>query len=273
MNARRPRVLSNKRRKGVLAVALPWLRQFGLIVAGAILIAWGAAWIWVSGALERTYDSARAAWFDSTTASGFVIGDVQMEGLVHEDAALVRAALAAQTGAALLHFDVAQAQQRLEALPWIAQAHVERRLPATVYVRLSEREPLARWQDGGAVMLIDTQGEVIVRLTGVQDFDDLPLMTGAKAAGQAPLLMTLLGSFPPLAGRLARAEWIEGRRWDLAFREGPVVHLPEKDIPQALDRLARAQTQGGILEQPYQSIDLRAPGRMVLKPMAQGPGV
>ncbi|MCK6418037.1 MAG: FtsQ-type POTRA domain-containing protein [Alphaproteobacteria bacterium] len=273
MSARRPRILSNKRRKGVLAVAVPWLRRFGLIAGGAFLILWAGAWLWVSGAVMRLYERAQSSFHESVAANGFILQDVQIEGLVFADRVRVENAIAAAPGMPLLDYDVQAARQRLESLPWIAQAHVERRMPATIYVRIKEHEPLARWRIDEKLTLLDTQGQPIIRLSKPDDFSEWPLVEGAGADQGAPVLLSLLRSFPDLLARFDHARFVEGRRWDLIFTSGLVVYLPEQDIPQALDRLARAQVQGGLLEQPYQSIDLRSSGRMVLKPVAQGPGV
>src|SRR3546814_10770851 len=65
---------------------------------------------------------------------------------------LVRA-LGLETGRPILAVDPAAARAALEALPWVASASVERQLPGTVYIRLTERAPLALWQDQGVIQV------------------------------------------------------------------------------------------------------------------------
>src|SRR3546814_21045357 len=92
---------------------------------------------------------------------------------------LVRA-LGLETGRPILAVDPAAARAALEALPWVASASVERQLPGTVYIRLTERAPLALWQDQGVIQVIDRDGAVI---PGVEPrrFAHLPLVVGPDA--------------------------------------------------------------------------------------------
>src|SRR3546814_7462829 len=100
---------------------------------------------------------------------------------------LVRA-LGLETGRPILAIDPAAARAALEALPWVAAASVERQLPGTVYIRLTEREPLALWQDQGVIQVIDRDGAVI---PGVEPrrFAHLPLVVGPDAPAHAERLI------------------------------------------------------------------------------------
>ena len=53
--------------------------------------------------------------------------------------------------------DLNGAQAAFAAMPWIAKAEVRRRLPDTVEIRLSERVPVAYWEDGGLVDRADVK--------------------------------------------------------------------------------------------------------------------
>jgi len=55
---------------------------------------------------------------------------------------------------------------RLEAMPWVREAEIERLLPDTIFVRLDERQPLAFWQRQGKLVLIDRDGYEIYDLKG-----------------------------------------------------------------------------------------------------------
>ena len=48
---------------------------------------------------------------------------------------------------------------RLESLGWVRNALVQRRLPDSVYIGLTEAEPVALWQLDGAFQLMDRTGK------------------------------------------------------------------------------------------------------------------
>src|SRR6185503_7195002 len=123
---------------------------------------------------------------------GLVVGDIQVEGRETTDAATILAALAADRGTPILAVSPSRAKQQLESLPWVRSATIERRLPGTLIVRLSERHPLAVWQHDGKLELIDRQGEVIA-VKDLGRFARLPTVVGERAAGHAAALLEMLG--------------------------------------------------------------------------------
>jgi cell division protein FtsQ len=89
---------------------------------------------------------------------------------------------------------------RLENLPWVKAARVERRFPDTLAVDLKVRQPVALGLVGGAVLSIDRQGMVFEVRTDARGLD-LPVVSGVTFESLKP------GSrFPdevaPLFGRL-----------------------------------------------------------------------
>lgn len=88
----------------------------------------------------------------------------------------------------------AGAERRLEALPWVATARVERRWPTTLRIALTVRQPVGQVPRGssphGAVALVDRTGRVVAdAATAVRG---LPLLRGAGPA--VPLGNWLSGS-------------------------------------------------------------------------------
>ena len=69
-----------------------------------------------------------------------------LEGRHNQSLAQITQALAISRGAPLLLVDLKSTRTRLEKLPWIRMASVEREFPDTLRVRIAERRPLALWQ-------------------------------------------------------------------------------------------------------------------------------
>jgi cell division protein FtsQ len=145
----------------------------------------------------------------------------------------------------MLGFDSRAAQDRIERLPWVERASVERVLPDRLEVRISERSPAAVWRLGDRHFLIDKSGRVLepVRKDAMAS---LPRVAGEGAAAEAGKLQALLDNYPALQQRVEVAEWIGRRRWALRLTDGSVMQLPAEGEAQAIARALRvAGARGG----------------------------
>jgi cell division protein FtsQ len=218
---------------------------------------------WLSNARERL---GRATAF-----AGLRITDIVIEGRANTPEPLLRAALGASRGDAILGFSVADARTRIETLTWVEHATVERRLPGIIVVKLDERRPFAVWQNQGKFALIDRDGQLVTD-QDVSQFRSLPLVVGAGAPGAATVLLDALTARPGLQSRVIAAVRVGERRWNLRLNTGADVLLPEGHEIAALDRLQQLQQDHALLDRPMQVIDLRLPDRLVVraKPDAHG---
>jgi cell division protein FtsQ len=240
-------------------------RAMRIAVPAVVLAAlWGA--VQLSGsplgraALERTDDKILRA----SALLGLTVSDIEVEGRETTDRDTILAALAAGPGTPILAVNPTRAREQLEALPWVHHAVVERRLPGTLYVRLVERKPLALWQHGGRIELIDREGGVIP-VTRLDQFAKLPMVVGDGAATHAAELITMLASEPDLAARITAAIRVGDRRWNLRIDNAIDVLLPADDPVRAWSRLANLERADAILKRQVQAIDLRLPDRLVLR--------
>lgn len=196
-------------------------------------------------------------------ASGAEVAHILVEGALYSDRHDLAAALALQKGDPLVGFNTLTARKRLEALPWVRLAAVERRLPNTVRVEIYEHTPLARVQEGDTTWVINKDGDKIV--PAAEAFDDLPLLTGPGAGGEAARLFALLQERRNLLSLLFQATWVRERRWDLEFKSGVTVQLPEKEAQRALGWLARLDKTRHVLTLAGGEVDLRLPDRITLR--------
>ena len=199
-----------------------------------------------------------------TELLGMTVSDIRVEGRETTDRETILAALGAGPGTPILAVDPTRAKDQLEALPWVRSAVIERHLPGTLYVRLVERKPLALWQRGGKIELIDHGGEVIpvVRL---DQFAKLLMVVGEGAARHAAELLQMLASEPELAARVTAAIRVGDRRWNLRIDNAIDVLLPAHEEANAWSQLARLERSSAILKRDLQTIDLRLPDRLVLR--------
>ncbi len=195
---------------------------------------------------------------------GLRVQDVLVEGRIRSDSETILSSLQTRRGEAILGVDAEAARQRLEALPWIESAIVERRLPDTVYVRLRERAPYALWQNGGRFHLVDSKGVTILTDPGAE-FAQLPVIVGEGAPQRAEEILLLLEGEPELKPLIAAVVRVGNRRWNLHLGNGIDVRLPEENPAVALGVLADLNRQQKLLDRDIVAIDLRQADRMIVQ--------
>jgi cell division protein FtsQ len=183
---------------------------------------------------------------------------------------LLRAALGVSVGDPILGFSVSGARDRIESLSWVENVAVERRLPGTIVVDLTERRPFAIWQNQGKFQLIDRNGQTVTN-EDVAQFASLPLVVGAGAPPFAAALLDALEKLPDIHDRVAAMVRVGERRWNLQLKNGIIVMLPEGQEDAALQRLHDLQTSQSLLDRPLVFVDLRLKDRLAVrvKPSAQ----
>jgi cell division protein FtsQ len=208
--------------------------------------------------------TARAlAW---SGQAGFKVDDIFVEGRVKTPRDQLLTALGVNRGDAIFAVDLAAARHRIEMIPWVRTAAVERRLPGQIHLVITERAPIALWQSKGRYFLVDRDGQIVG--DQIDDYPDLPLTVGEGAPDHAGQLVELLREEPSLKVRVKSATWIGDRRWNLMLDRTPdgiEIRLPEDHPEDAWHDLARLETEQKLLERQVSVVDLRLPDRLVLR--------
>jgi len=218
--------------------------------------------------LTPAAEMVREKTYILSSAMGFAINDITVEGRKRTQAADLLAAIDAQQGGAIFALDLDEMHARVEALPWVQKAVVLRRLPNILHVKLTEREPFALYQENRQKALIDRNGVAITR-QHLRAFEHLPTFSGEGSTLRASDLMDQLKEYPVLRNRMVAAHWTGGRRWTVRLDHGGKVLLPEGNIKGALNRLMQLEKDRRILAVENQAIDLRLPDRVLLRPDAK----
>lgn len=114
------------------------------------------------------------AFYGVGASAAFDYTRLQVDGLVFTDEVTVEAALADARGENLFQLQTGPLKAGLEALPTVAHAQVDVRLPGTLAVTIDERDPVLVWQAGEQRFLADAEGLLFARLEG-----DLPRQAAA----------------------------------------------------------------------------------------------
>ncbi|MBV7257206.1 FtsQ-type POTRA domain-containing protein [Pacificimonas sp. WHA3] len=238
--------------------ARPWLAP--TIAVSLAIAALGAAWLY------RLPDRLWLAAANGVAAAGFEVRDVELTG--NRELTTLPVYTAALDGASdsMLLVDLDEVKQRLELLPWVAEASVGRILPDRLTVDIVEREPAAIWQNEGRHQLIDVEGRVLPA-DDLSRFAHLPLVADKGAEAQVPDLIALLADYPALAERLEGAVWRSERRWNFHLKSGEILMMPEDEaeLREALNVFVRMERDTGVTGRGFLTVDFRVPEQMIVR--------
>jgi cell division protein FtsQ len=238
---------------------------WALIASGAVLLLVLAHWLGVTGFLNQQY--AKIA-----VSAGFQVKRVEPSGMHRVNQSKVYGLILEPMDTAMPLVDIDKIRTDLLKYGWIKEARVSRRLPDLLVVEIIERKPTAVWQRGGKLSLIDDQG-VVLEDVSADKTGGLPMLNGEGANLQAVALAALLDKARSLKSQVTGASWVGNRRWDLTFKSGETVALPEgeKIAAEALLNFARMDGIHRMLGRDVIHFDLRDPSRMYLrkKPKAE----
>lgn len=263
-----PPPLRRRRRRGRVRD----LVRTALVVA-LMASAPGALWAWQQGHVQVAGAWAGEQMIESSAAAGFTLSRIRASGQVKTPDSAIVEVLGLKAGEPLFALEMQELRERVEALPWVRRAVVTRELPDTVRVYIEERTPVARWQLRGQLMLVDGEG-VAIPAADVREYAALPLLVGEGAPEAAPALFALLVSEPRLAERVRAAIRVGERRWDIGFDTGLRLKLPETGEAygpaEAWAKFADLAEKDNAFRLEVASIDLRLPGRVVMKLTEEG---
>lgn len=230
-----------------------------LIVAAGIGLAGTVA------SYAGVFEAARVELAKSASRSGFEVRRVRVSGVERMNEQLVYERVLAERDRPMPLVDLADVRARLLDLPWVADARVSRQLPDTLKVDIVERVPHAVLRKPDRLMLIDPQGHELEPIAAAEAKGTL-LIEGPGAARQVEELGRLLDAAPALKPQIASAEWVGNRRWNLTFKTGQLLALPEGDAgAPALVKFARLDGMHRLIGGRPIAIDMRVPDRAYLR--------
>ena len=214
---------------------------------------------------------AHQQYAELAAKAGFVVTRVEATGMERVDQLKVYDIVLAEKDRAMPLVDLEKIRSDLMQYGWIKDVRVSRRLPDTLVVEIIERRPSAIWEDNGKQILIDEQG-VVLENVPVGSVQGLLVLSGPNANDQAVELAELLEEAPSLKPQIVGAKWVGNRRWDLTFKTGETVALPEgaKAAAKALVNFARMDGVNRLLGRDIIHFDLRDPDRAYLRKKPKG---
>ena len=201
---------------------------------------------------------AADAWFE--------VRRVRVTGVERMNELKVYEKALAQRDQPMPFVDLDQVRKELLALSWVKDARVSRQLPDTLVIDVVERVPHAVLKKPDRLVLIDDAGVELEPISAA-NAKGMLLVQGPGAAKQIAALGKLIDSAPALRPQIESAEWIGNRRWNLTFKTGQIIALPqgEDESAGALVSFARLDGQNRLIGGKVARFDMRVPDRVIMR--------
>ena len=238
-----------------------WHRIFLAAILGAAVV---LAWIVASfaGVPAMAQQQLAAISHDA----GFEVRRVNVSGTKNLNELKVYQLALADNHRAMTLVDIHGLRDKLLTLSWVEDARVSRQLPDTLAIDIVERKPAAVLRKADKLVLIDATGHELQAVSEARAKGKL-VVSGPGAGKQVEALNALLGAAPAMKPQVTEAEWIGNRRWNLTFKTGQVLALPEGETPsaKALMTFARLDGVNRLLGGKALAFDMRAPDRIYFR--------
>ncbi len=238
-----------------------------LILGGLVALGW-----FVASMAGLTALAGQQVAFAAADA-GYEVNRVEVRGVERMNELKVYERVLGEKDRAMPLVDLHALRGSLMELSWVKDARVSRQLPDTIVVDIIEREPHAVLKKPDRMVLIDPTGHELEPVAEA-DAKGMLRISGPGAQAQVEALSALLDAAPALRPQVAEAEWVGNRRWNLTFKTGQVLALPQgvDRSSGALMSFARLDGVNRLLGGKVAAFDMRNPERIYLRvPGRSGP--
>lgn len=231
-----------------------------LILGGAVALAW------IVASYAGVPDLARQQIALAARDAGFEVRRVEVRGVKNLNELKVYERALAERERAMPLVDLDGLRNELLQLSWVDDARVSRQLPDTLVVDIVERKPAAVLRKPGKLVLIDATGREL-EVVAAERAKGRLVVSGPGAGKQMATLGALLDAAPAMKPQVREAEWVGNRRWNLTFKTGQVLALPEggQKSAAALMKFAQIDGRNRLLGGKVAAFDMRAADRIYLR--------
>ncbi len=212
--------------------------------------------------------SMKKTFFRISASNGFTFKHLSIHGQKNVTTDSIIKSLNYKKGESIFAINLQLAKKNLESNSWISQAYVERKWPNTISIALKEKIPTAIWQNKKELYLIDNNGDKIAKYDKKYKLKKMLQVVGTDANIHVQELITGLDKCPKIKEHVKSATRYGARRWNLNFKNGATVKMPEKNFTQAYTYLKQAEDAKGFLSEKSKNgyvIDLRDPEKYYFK--------
>lgn len=232
----------------------------------ALILGGGVALAWFVASLAGVPAMASQQIASLAGDAGFEVRRVEVRGVERMNGLKVYERALSERDRAMPLVNIKALREELLKLSWVKDARVSRQLPDSLVIDIVERQPHAVLRKPGRLVLIDELGNELEPISETNARGNL-LIEGPGAGKQVVALGRLLEAAPALKPQVTGAEWVGNRRWNITFKTGQVLALPQgnEESAGALVSFARLDGVNRLLGGKVAAFDMRAPERIYMR--------
>ena len=189
--------------------------------------------------------------------NGFIIKNIEISGVNHLNKNDIIKIINAYNDLNIFNVNIKNIYKEIKNNTWIKKASIEIIYPNTIKILLTEKKPIAIWQNRYGNSLITKSGDVIFE-KNLEEFKNyLPIVIGQNAHKNAHSILNILGINKDFVKNIWSLTYVNERRWDVHFNQGLTIKLPSKSIAKAWEKVLYLDKKFNILNLDLTELDLR----------------
>ena len=197
--------------------------------------------------------------------SGFTIKNIEVLGANHLDKDDIIKIVKTYNNVNIFKVNIKDIYRKIKNNTWIKKASIQVIYPNAIKILLTEKEPIAIWQNRYGNNLITKTGDVILE-KNLEDFKVyLPIIIGDNANKNIHSILNIFSANKDFLKNIWSLTFVNERRWDIHFNQGLTIRLPSKNVRKAWGKVVHLEQNYNILSLGLTEIDLRNPNQILGK--------
>ena len=189
--------------------------------------------------------------------NGFIIKNIEVLGVNHLDKNDIIKIISTNNNINIFNVNIKNIYRNIMDNTWIKKASIKIIYPNTIKVFLTEKKPIAIWQNRYGNSLITKSGDIIFEKNLEKFKNNLPIIIGQNAHKNVHSILNILSSKRNFIKNIWSLTFVNERRWDLHFNQGLTIKLPSKNVENAWQKVVYLHKKFNILSLYLTEIDLR----------------
>ena len=189
--------------------------------------------------------------------NGFIIKNIEILGVDHLDKSDIVKIINSYNNINIFNINIKDIYREINNNAWIEKTSVKIIYPNTIKILLTEKKPIAIWQNRYGNSLITKTGDTIFE-KNLEEFQSyLPIIIGQNAHKNIYSILNILSLNKDFIKNIWSLTYVNERRWDLHFKQGLTIKLPSKNVKAAWEKVMYLDQKFNILSMNLTELDLR----------------
>ena len=197
--------------------------------------------------------------------NGFIIKNIEILGVNHLDKDDIIKIVSTYNNINIFSVNINNIYREIKNNTWIKKASIEVIYPNTIKILLTEKEPIAIWQNRYGNSLITKNGDVISEKNLEKFKSYLPIIIGQNAHKNVHSILNILSYNEDFFKNIWSLTFVNERRWDVHFKQGLTIRLPSTSVKEAWEKIILLSKKFNILSLDLTELDLRSSNNVLGK--------